>query len=276
MHNCRDLDSLVTPFVDGELPDADRQAVDDHLRVCAPCHSRVAAERAVHDLLAARRDQLCAGSAPGALRARCCEGVRDAAPQPFTPGMSAPLGTLRTALGTPAPSTSAPRQWISRATPWALAASLVLVVGGAFLYQATEASSRVLAAELTADHVKCFAMNSALGTHHTAPAVEASMLSGFGWNMHLPEEPSRAGLELVGSRPCLYGEGKVAHIMYRHQGQPVSLFMLPRSARTEELVDVLGHEAAIWCAGNRTFVLVSSEPRREVERMASFVRAALR
>jgi len=63
--------------------------------------------------------------------------------------------------------------------------------------------------------------------------------------------------------------------MYRHQGQPVSLFMLPHTARAEELVEVFGHEAAIWCANNRTFVLVASEPRTEVERMASFVRSAL-
>ena len=297
MHSCRDLDPLVTPFIDGELPDADRRAVDDHLRVCAPCDSRVAAERAVHDLLRERRADLCAASAPGALRTRCCESAREAAaPQHAAPGTApqhlapdtapgttfaprtpAPFTARSTAPSTSAPGTSAPRRtWISRATPLALAASLVLVVGGAFLYQATEASSRVLAAELTADHVKCFGLNAALGTHHTATTVEASMLSGFGWNMHLPEQPQRAGLELVGSRPCLYGEGKIAHIMYRHQGQPVSLFMLPRTARTDELVEVLGHEAAIWCAGNRTFVLVSSEPRREVERMASFVQASLR
>jgi anti-sigma factor RsiW len=285
MRSCQDFDPLVTPFIDGELPDADRRAVDDHLRVCASCHSRVAAEQAVHDLLRKRRADLCAATAPGALRTRCCDSAREAtapphlapgtAPRISAPRTSAPF-SARTAPSTQAPRTSAPRIWISRATPWALAASLVLVVGGAFLYQATEASSRVLAAELTADHVKCFAMNSALGTHHTASAVEASMLSGFGWSMHLPEEPSRAGLELVGSRPCLYGEGKIAHIMYRHQGQPVSLFMLPRTARTDELVEVLGHEAAIWCAGNRTFVLVSDEPRREVERMATFVQASLR
>jgi anti-sigma factor RsiW len=290
MRSCQDLDPLVTPFIDGELPDADRKAVDDHLRVCAPCHSRVAAEQAVHDLLRKRRADLCAATAPGALRTRCCEGAREATaprhPAPLhsapgtTPGTSAPRTSApfsaRTTPSTPTRGTSAPRPWVSRATPWALAASLVLVVGGAFLYQATEASSRVLAAELTADHVKCFAINGALGTHHTPSAVEASMLSGFGWSMHLPEDPSRAGLELVGSRPCLYGEGKIAHIMYRHQGQPVSLFMLPRTARTEELVEVLGHEAAIWCAGNRTFVLVSDEPRREVERMATFVQASLR
>ena len=63
--------------------------------------------------------------------------------------------------------------------------------------------------------------------------------------------------------------------MYRHQGQPVSLFMLPDTARAQQLVEVLGHEAAIWCANNRTFVLVAREPRQDVERMASFVQASL-
>jgi hypothetical protein len=64
--------------------------------------------------------------------------------------------------------------------------------------------------------------------------------------------------------------------MYRHQGHPVSLFMLPKTERTSALVEVLGHEAAIWCVGNRTFVLVAREPRRDVERMVSFVQASLR
>ena len=52
--------------------------------------------------------------------------------------------------------------------------------------------------------------------------------------------------------------------------------MLPKTARTDELVEVLGHEAEIWCAGDRTFVLVAREPRADVERMASFVQASLR
>ena len=100
------------------------------------------------------------------------------------------------------------------------------------------------------------------------------MASGFDWQMHLPEHAERAGLELVGARPCLYGEGRVAHIMYRHNGHPVSIFMLPRSARAEELVEVMGHQAAIWSVGNRTFVLIAREPRAEVERMTSFVHGA--
>jgi anti-sigma factor RsiW len=259
MPNCYKIEPLVTPFVDGQLPEADRRAVEEHLRVCPPCHSRVSAEREVHDLIRARVPALKRAEATDSLHAKCWEIAR------LQPKMSdAPP---RAAAPTAGPA--------ARLVPYALAASLVLVVGATFLYQATDKSTRVLAAELTADHLKCFALNRALGTHDAAAAVESSMASGFGWNVHLPADPSAAGMELVGARPCVYGEGRIAHIMYRHEGRPVSLFMLPKSARAEELVEVLGHEAKIWCVGNRTFVLLAREPRADVERMASFVQASL-
>src|SRR3954463_585749 len=259
MPNCYKIEPLVTPFVDGNLPDPDRRVVEEHLRLCPPCHSRVSAEREVHELIRARASALKKTEAPDALHAKCWDIARlkpegsDAAPTPVLQS-----------------TTSA-----GRLAPYALAASLVLVVGGAFVYQATDRSARVLAAELTADHWKCFALNRALGTRDTTAAVESSMSSGFGWPVHLPDNPAAAGMELVGSRPCLYGEGRIAHIMYRHDGRPVSLFMLPKSARADELVEVLGHEAKIWCDGNRTFVLLAREPKEDVERMASFVQASM-
>jgi anti-sigma factor RsiW len=263
MPDCHHIDPLVTPFVDGELPGADRDAVADHLRRCPPCYSRVAAEQAVRDVIRARKPALVAPCAPASLRAAC-----------------ASLRSHATPAGAARPSVPAERAagaiWRARLVPLAIAASLVIVVGGAFVYDLTETSARVLAAELTADHVKCFAVNGLIGTRQAAPAVESSMFFLFGWRMHLPENPADAGLELVGSRPCLYPDGKIAHIMYRHMGRPVSLFMLPKSARSRELVEVLGHEAAIWCVGDRTFVLISREPRQEVERMASYVQASLR
>jgi anti-sigma factor RsiW len=259
MPNCYTIEPLVTPFVDGNLPDPDRRAVEDHLRVCPPCHSRVSAEREVHELIRARAAALQKAPAPDALHAKCWEIARLKPQSSDAVPLLAPPSTVST----------------GRLAPYALAASLVLVVGGAFVYQATDKSARVLAAELTADHLKCFALNRALGTHDTAAAVESSMSSSFGWPVHLPDNPATAGMELVGSRPCVYAEGKIAHIMYRHQGRPVSLFMLPKSARTEELVDVFGHEAKIWCAGDRTFVLLAREPREQVERMASFVQASI-
>ncbi len=275
MPNCQEIDPLVTPYIDRALADGERQLVDEHLRRCAPCHSRVAAERAVYELMRASRDALCHDAASPALRARCASlGSADGA----SVGLAGVDG--HPVPGTRAPSTQHPtpntRAWSSRLGPLAMAASLVAIVGGAFVYQATHLSTRVLAAELAADHVKCFAMNAALGTHEGASAVESAMLSSFGWRMHLPADASRAGLELIGARPCLYGEGKIAHIMYRHEGRPLSLFMLPNTERSQALVEALGHEAAIWCANNRTYVLVSRESKEEVQRLASFVQASLR
>ena len=291
MHNCQSLDPLVTPYVDGQLADAERRAVEAHLAACPPCYSRVASERAVHELLHTRKAALSKPEAPDALHARCgalahqssvalrqAQGDRE---------RSRTVASHQSPVIEPRPTTSDLRptkdlrletndlRGRSGLLPYALAASLAAIVGGAFVYQATDKSAHVLAAELVADHAKCFALNGALGTHQASFAVEQSMAVSFDWRVHLPDEPSRAGLELVGARPCLYGEGRVAHIMYRHQGKPVSLFMLPHTARAEELVDVLGHEAAIWCANNRTFVLVAREPRAEVQRMASFVQSAL-
>ena len=64
MPNCQSIDPLVTPFVDGEIAAGDRALVEAHLRVCAPCHSRVAAERAVRVLIETRKPALHTDAAP--------------------------------------------------------------------------------------------------------------------------------------------------------------------------------------------------------------------
>jgi anti-sigma factor RsiW len=257
MSDCHQIDPLVTPFVDGDISPDHRELVDRHLIVCPSCRSRVHAERAVYALVRERRAALVSNTAPAALRARCAAMT------------GTPVAGVR--------PTPRPGSWRARAMPLALAATLVLVVSGAFLYEATAHSTQLLAAELTADHVKCFrVLNTVLGTHQQREAVESSMASSFDWQMRLPDNADAEGLELIGARPCLYGEGMVAHIMYRHNGHPVSIFMLPKGARAEELVQVMGHQAAIWSVGSRTFVLVAREPRADVERMTSFVHSALR
>ena len=263
MPSCSSIDPLVTPYIDGELAPADRQVLEEHLGRCAPCRARVAAEQTVRELMHQRKLLLCHEHAPAILRSHCAAAARfnSAAGHGTRPGISR-NGGRRLSAG-----------WFA---PLGAAASLVLIVGSAFLYQATARSSHVLAAELAADHMKCFAMNAVLGTHQSADAVQSSMASAFGWNVRLPFGSDRPDLELVGARPCLYGEGKVAHIMYRHNGQPLSLFMLPRTERPEELVETLGHECAIWSTADRTFVLVSREARADVERLAEYVHATLR
>lgn len=251
MLDCHRIDSVVTPFVDDILESRERLAVRQHLRECAQCRSRIAAEREVRRLFQLRRAALMPQCVPPGFRERLTAAL--------VPETVAEVST-----------------WRTRLVPLALAASLMVIVGTAFLYEATRFSSRLMVAELAADHVKCFMLNSVLGTHHTHDAVEAAMASGFEWRATLPSNPQAADLQLVGSRPCLYGQGRVAHIMYSHNGRPVSVFMLPGTVRAEEYVSVLGHEAAIWSEGERTFVLVAGEGHDEVQRMATFVHNSLK
>jgi anti-sigma factor (TIGR02949 family) len=263
--DCLAIDSLVTAYVDGQLSASDRQNLESHARACPPCRARIAAETAVQHLIASRRGRLADDRAPQALRAKCAALAATARDDAASRSSAAAR-----------PTAAALAAWRARLRPLALAATLVLLVGAAFLYRLTESSTRVMAAELTADHMKCFMMNTVLGTRHTPAAVEASMAARFDWHARLPEDPGRMGLELVGGRPCLYGEGRVAHIMYRHNGKPVSVFMLPKKRRPEELLHVMGHEAAIWSDGDRTFVVIAREPRSELERIAEYVQTSLR
>src|SRR5262245_39416784 len=121
MSDCSSIDPLITPYIDGDIGAAERQRVDAHVRVCVPCHSRVAAEQAVRDLLRARRVALSAECASAALRDRCA-GL----------GSASARHAGATALA-----------WHSRTTPFAFAAALVVVVGAAFLYVFTDRSTRV-------------------------------------------------------------------------------------------------------------------------------------
>ncbi len=271
MAKCTEIDPLVTRYIDGELSPADRAVVHDHLNRCPPCQSRVAAESAVTELLHARKPQLAAEHAPASLHSRCAKLASGAPIDASTPLQ--PPANLRSEAPPTARGTT--RGVRLRMAPLALAASLVLAVAGAFLYVGTQYSTRLLAAELCTDHLTCFAANSVSGARHTASTVESSMLSGFGWRVHLPEQFDLSGLELVTGRRCLYGEGRVAHLLYRQQGRPVSIYMLPHTTRAAEVVEVFGHEVAIWPSGDHTFALVTRASHDEAVKMATVVKAAL-
>jgi anti-sigma factor RsiW len=256
MSSCTSIDPLVTPYIDGELSGPDRAAIEQHIRFCAPCRSRIEAEQSVCRLLRARQRELTAAPAPDGLRLRCC-----------ATGAYQSTGSGQASTGW---------RWMGRTPSLAAAAVLVLAAGSALGYRATFGATQAIAAELTADHIKCLMLNAVMRTHDSVEDVEADLRSGFGWTARLPEHPEQAGLELVGSRPCLYEHGKIAHIMYRHNGVPVSIFMLPGARQPREVLQSLGHDAVVWSDNERTYVLVARAPRADVERVASFVQASLR
>jgi hypothetical protein len=52
--------------------------------------------------------------------------------------------------------------------------------------------------------------------------------------------------------------------------------MLPGTERAEQHLRVMGHQAAIWSAGDRTFVVIARKSTAEVERIARFIHDRLR
>ncbi|HUP39401.1 MAG TPA: zf-HC2 domain-containing protein [Vicinamibacterales bacterium] len=244
MPSCREIDPLFAPYIDGEATAHQRAIVDAHLKACPKCRHQTALQSVVRETV---RTKLCRPCAPEELRTRCRAAARA--------GMG-PFGTTRSTI-----------------TSLSLAAALAIVLGGVLLYALTGLSPAVLAAQLTLDHVKCFAV------HDTDAPVdvrvgEEQYARDYGAVIHLPRT-AIAGLQLVGMRRCYCGEGAAAHAMYRLDGRPVSLYVIPDASRERASTDVFGHDAVIWSNGNVTYVLVGKEPRASLEALAAAMERGL-
>ena len=245
MPSCREIDPLFAAYVDGEATVDQRAAVDAHLKACPKCRHQTTLQAMVRDTV---REKLCRPCAPDDLRARC----RAAAHTGILP-----FGMTRSTIAS-----------IS------MAAALMLVLGGVLLYTLTRLSPTVLAAQLTLDHVKCFAVDNPTMTVDAA-ASEAQYSRDYGREVQLPRADI-PGLELVGMRRCFCGEGTAAHAMYRLNGRPISLYVIPDAERERASTDAFGHDAVIWSMKNVTYVLVGNEPRASLEAMAAVMEQRLR
>jgi hypothetical protein len=173
--------------------------------------------------------------------------------EPLPPGLRGRCEALARAH-----TESGARTWLPRLVPVSLTALLVLFTTLAIFSLATHRSSTVLAAQLVADHAKCFRL-FASSTTEDATALEAMLSDQYGWDVHIPPSSPRDGIQLIGARRCLYADGRMPHVMYRAHGQDMSLYMLEGVSRAPAEVSTLGHRSRIWSQGGTTFVLVVPE-----------------
>jgi anti-sigma factor RsiW len=243
IRNCGDLDEHFAPFVDGEETPAARAAIESHLAACPPCRKQAVSEAAAREVVHAHREALRV-PAPPALRLRCAN------------------------LSATAP---APRSFVRRWAPLSVAATLLLAVGGVFVFGL---NNRVdaLAASLTVDHVKCFKVGSV--DPHTNHALEGQKwLQNQGWSVVVPPASAAEQLQLVAVRKCFSTNGRAAHMMYTWRGTPVSLFVMPQDTRQEQVVRRLGHQAVIWFANERTYAIVADgQPPQDFTRIVDYLR----
>jgi anti-sigma factor RsiW len=157
-----------------------------------------------------------------------------------------------------------------------LATSSLIVVGLAatMAHGIVTHSPTLLVAELTLDHLKCFALFEPRATQVDPSAVASGLQADYGWQLDVPGSLPREHLTLLGARRCFSTDGQVAHVMYRHDGRPVSLFMMPRTSREAARVAVAGHVARIWSRASTTYVLLGSESEPELQAVATYFQSA--
>ena len=255
MANCREIEAKLAEYVDGVQADTERAAVESHLQSCPACRARAAGERAAHDLVCGRRETL-RTTAPGHLRARCAAQRRVASP-PAAP--------------------------ITR-TPWvrfSLAASVLLAVG-LFVLFGWGSSVETFAAQLTADHLTCFAYApQAAAAPHDLTLLAKTWQENNGWSLKVANSPVLEGLTLLGIRKCGSSRGRVAHILYRWHGQPLSVYVLNHAfdhsatAAHDHDVTRLGEHAIVWTEHDRTYAVIADRRLPDLQRVVGYARRSI-
>ena len=248
MKDCRDVEPLKAPYVDGEAAQADRSAVDAHLSQCGRCRDDVAVERAAYDVLQARREEL-RSVAPDSLKQRCAAASWRAASLRTRPPLY--------------------RRWV----PMSVAATLVLAIAGVFVFGLTE-KAQALAFQMTIDHVKCSRFSGA-ATHVDSAVEEQRWKTTYGWPLKVAPSAPVESLRLRGVRRCAVTDGRVAHLLYEWQGKPLSVYVLPTDVM-HGAADVrrFGHDAVMWSEHGRTYVVLARGTRRpELDGVVRYVKA---
>lgn len=259
MSDCRDLEPMFAPYVDGDADQKARITVEAHLKHCPPCRDRVTAEQAAREVLVTRRDGLkvCASEH---LKRRCAQHLT--AP-PGIRQRQDRQGAVR------------PR-WL----PLAIAATILLGLGSIFFFGFNR-NVEVLAAQLALDHVKCFQFPPApLTSPADAGLLAKEWQSSRGWPVKIPASDASNDLELLAVRRCGSTEGITAHLMYKWRGAPLSVYVLnnasTRAGGVDQFVEKIGQEAVVWSHDGRTYAVVARAKPSELEPVVKYVKVNAR
>lgn len=260
--NCENLEERLAPYVDGEAPPGAVRSIEAHLAACPPCRAQAEAERATRDLLRTHRDAL-TPRAPESLRDRCA-ALANPESTPDNPNRQSAIANPQSAVFN---RQSAIRRW---RVPLSLAATLILAVGGVFVSGLND-RVEALAASLTVDHVKCFKVGDTK-SHTDAEAAARQWQVEQGWAITVPPTDPSQQLTLVGVRRCFSTDGRAAHLLYNWRGAPISLYILPEHVGRDRVVERMGHEAVIWGANNRTYVVVADDGAQDLTRIVDHMK----
>jgi anti-sigma factor RsiW len=243
--DCRRIESLLPPYVDGVARASEIAEIERHLASCAACRSAAAAQRTARIVLQARGREIAPLAPPG----------------------------LRTRLGTLQPRGRATLTWRGRLSAFATAAALFIVAIAVF--ELVSPRSNVLyAAQLAIDHVRCFVVERASTDEVEAARLERDYAERDGWQIRVPASNDGIGLRLIAARRCPFWVGRYAHVLYRTDDREVSLYIDRGDERADQELHVLGHSETIWHRNGSSYALIArGVPEAELRRITAYLKA---
>jgi mycothiol system anti-sigma-R factor len=244
---CNAARERLFAYIDGELPNEQRETLDAHLRGCPECQHLVELERAFREIYVA---PLRPDPAPAALRDRLTRQLAEAA------------GPARD---------RSPRSWTRRAL--AAVSIAAVVVGGAawgltglWMEREASASLRELADASVEQHRKLSQGLLPLDIARVSPKdAERWFSAKLSFNVTLPELKSEH-LNFLGGRISHLREINVAALEYQVDGKNVSLFVIPAEEYQRlglspkpkfKLVNRSGYDVITWSSHGVAYALVS-------------------
>jgi mycothiol system anti-sigma-R factor len=212
MMQCNDTRLLIHAYLDNELDAGDSARLLRHLSDCPACSREFERQARLKDLL---RGAKLRHALPDALRARVLATLPlSAAASPTSRAPSSRLSMQR---------------W--RALPTALAASVLLLLGGQFgiAWQRHASEQSALALDVVSDHVR------SLQQEHLTDVLTSDRHTVKPWfDGKLDFSPQvrdldAAGFVLVGGRLDVLHGRRVAAIVYRRRQHAINLFQWPES-----------------------------------------------
>jgi anti-sigma factor RsiW len=256
--DCRDVERLLEPYLDGEFDEADRAGLEEHLAGCTRCRSAATSAMSFRSALRARLREAvepgsAAGTAPESLRRR-----------------------ISTALDA---EESRPVSWWRRLlAPLPVAAAAACVAGALFVF-AGHRSMDPLVEEAVRKHARDLPLE--LSAASLGPeAIPAMLASKLDFNPRPPAFRAN-GVKLVGARLAQLREWPAAYMRYETPRGPVGLFIIDdpehrvvevgRQVRTGPgamwVMNARGYNVAVWRKNEIVYSLVSDLDEADLVRL---------